>query len=58
MARLRIIVAGGDEDARWRLVNELTEKLELYTRTDGAGPRLYSTDDDADQIRFRSLTTY
>lgn len=58
MAALRIIVAGGDECSRDGLISDLIRLLGLHERTDQAPPRLYSTADDADAIRFRSLATH
>ncbi len=58
MAALRIIVAGGDEQSRDRLVSRIIEELRLRDLPASEAVRVYATDDDADAIRFRSLTTF
>jgi len=58
MARLTLLVAGGSDDERAAMVDELFEKLALMTRTDDAGPRIWATSDDPDRLPFNDHSSW
>lgn len=58
MGRLTLLIAGGSDEERAALTDELFEKLQINSRTDDAAPRIWRTDDDPDDLRLTNLTSW
>lgn len=57
MGRLTIIIAGGSAEERDRLADAI-DQANIVSAREESVVRLLSTDDDVDELRFRSLTTH
>lgn len=58
MARLTLLVAGGTDAERSALVEELFDKLNIMSRTDDRGPRIWASADDPDRLPFSDHSSW